>query len=87
VLREIAEYEKQHPVPDKHKIMNYLQGWTEARVMVEGIRRAVEKNGGKIPTPLAKFRRVVRDEVHGLKNFDLAGATGPILDYSNHQGT
>jgi branched-chain amino acid transport system substrate-binding protein len=86
VLREIAEYEKVREVPAKHKIMNYVQGWTEARVMVEGIRRAIEKNGGKIPTPIATFRQMVRDEIHGLKNFDLAGATAQIVDYANHQG-
>lgn len=86
VLREVAEYEKTQPVPDKHKIPIYLQGWTEARVMLEGVRRAIEKNGRKIPASLETFRQMTRDEIHGLKNFDLAGATAPIVDYANHQG-
>ncbi len=86
VLREVAEYAKTQPVPDKHKIPIYLQGWTEARVMLEGVRRAIEKNGKKIPASLETFRQMTRDEIHGLKNFDLAGATAPIVDYANHQG-
>ncbi len=86
VLREIAEYEKTQPVPDKHKIPIYLQGWTEAKVMLEGARRAIEKNGRKIPSSLDTFRQMVRDEIHGLKDFDLGGATAPIVDYRNHQG-
>lgn len=86
VLREVAEYEKTQPVPDKHKIPIYLQGWTEAKVMLEGVRRAIEKNGRKIPASLEAFRQATRDEIHGLKNFDLAGATAPIVDYANHQG-
>lgn len=86
VLREVAEYAKTQPVPDKHKIPIYLQGWTEAKVMLEGVRRAIEKNGRKIPASLEAFRQATRDEIHGLKNFDLAGATAPIVDYANHQG-
>ena len=53
--------------------------------MVEAINNALGKTGNKVPNDIKKFRKMVRDELEGLVNFDCGGGL-PLITYANHQG-
>ena len=64
----------------------YMKGWMEGVVMARAIELAIEKNGGKVPQDLQAFRKSIRDQLEGLKDFDVGGIV-PSVSYANHQGT
>ena len=82
-MKDILEYADTHAVEKKDQ--NYVRGWTEGAIFVESIKRVLEKTDGKLPAT-SDFRKMIRDELEALENFDVGGAIPPIT-YADHQGT
>jgi branched-chain amino acid transport system substrate-binding protein len=64
----------------------YMKGWLQGFSMATAIERAIQKSGGNVPSDLKAFRKLIRDEMEGIKNLDDGGITPP-LDYADHQGS
>lgn len=78
-MRKLIETAKKFGVSkDRYYDPWYMQGWTDAMVFVEGLKRA-----GKEPTT-----EKVKNAIENMKTFDTGGLTAP-LSYSvdNHTGT
>ena len=76
---------------NKHRRRNvdkwYLMGWMRGKCMAEAINRSLQKTNNKVPDDLFLFRKMIRDELEGLKDFDLgAGPTFPRINYADHKG-
>jgi len=83
LMKEILEYAATHKIEKKDQ--NYVRGWTEGKLIVESIKRVIEKSNGKLPKT-AQFRKMIRDEMEALENFDVGGSVPPVT-YADHQGT
>ncbi len=64
----------------------YMKGWLQGLSMAAAIERAIKKSGGTVPSDIKAFRKLVRDEMEGIKGLDDGGITPP-LDYADHQGS
>lgn len=64
----------------------YMKGWMKGKVMAAAIEAAIKKNGGKVPADIKAFRKSVRDELEGLKGYDVGGIAPPVT-FADHQGS
>ena len=64
----------------------YMKGWLQGTAMAAAIGNAIGKSGGKVPSDLKAFRKLVRDEMEALRGVDTGGITPP-LNYADHQGS
>lgn len=83
-MKEIEAYGAKNEIEKKD--IYFVKGWLKGKVIEAGIGAAIRKNGGQVPADIAAFRKSVRDEIEGLKDFDTGGITPP-LDFANHQGS
>lgn len=67
-IREILAYNRVKGVKTEGYILRYIQGWTTARVMLEGVRRAGDDLSGA----------GVRKGLESIRGFDTGGITAPI---------
>ncbi|MDY6880906.1 MAG: ABC transporter substrate-binding protein [Desulfatiglans sp.] len=81
---EISEFLGKHR-RKKAGTWYYVRGWLKGVTVVEAINNALGKTGNKVPNDIKKFRKMVRDELEGLVNFDCGGGL-PLITYANHQG-
>ena len=55
--------------------------------MAEAVKRALEKANNKIPNDIFAFRKMIRDELEGLKDFDIGASPDfPRINYADHKG-
>ena len=82
-MDEVKEYldSKGKKVEDINQ--KFIQGWTAAKIMVEGVKIAAEKN------PEGDITGVqIREGLETLNNFDLGGLAAPLtFTADNHAGT
>ena len=83
-MQEITAYGKSNEVEKKD--IYFLKGWLKGKVIAESIAKAIQKNGNQVPGDISAFRKLVRDEMEGLKDFDTGGITPPFT-YADHQGS
>lgn len=77
-IREISAYNKSKNIHIEGYIHRYVQGWTTAKVMAEGIRLA----GNNISGP------GIRQGLESIRNYGTGGITAPITFTSKtHKGT
>lgn len=83
IMKEIEEFEKTHTIRTKDEY--YIRGWIEGKIVVEAIRRAIEKDK-KIVSNISKLRAEIRDQIENLDKFEIIGGQFPPLRYSDHKG-
>lgn len=83
-MKQIEEFGAKHTI--ERKDIFYMKGWMEGIAISAAIENAIRKNGGKVPTDIAQFRKSVRDQTEALTHLDDGGITPP-LDFANHQGS
>lgn len=85
VAKELKEFFADHKPYTRN--WTYIRGWLIGTIRAEAIRRALEKTGNVIPDDIKKFRTMIRDELEGIKGFDLGVGYGfEPVDYSDHMG-
>lgn len=67
-IREIVSYNRAKGIGTEGYILRYLQGWTTAKVMLEGVRRAGSDLSGT----------GIRRGLESIREFDTGGITAPI---------
>lgn len=82
MMKQIEEFAQKHNIEKKDQY--YIKGWTEGVLIGEAIERALKKANGKMPE-IQEFRKIVRDEMEGISNFDVGGAVSPV-SYGDHKG-
>jgi len=80
---EIEEFSSTHELYTHN--WEYVSGWVESRVIVEAIKRALDKNNNVVPEDINQFRQMVRDEWEAIKGWDIGIGVG-LIDYSDHKG-
>jgi branched-chain amino acid transport system substrate-binding protein len=83
-MKEITAFGEKNKIEKRD--MYYMKGWLKGHATAAAITAAIAKNGGQVPADLAAFRQSVRDQLEGLKGFDVGGIAPP-LDYADHQGS
>jgi branched-chain amino acid transport system substrate-binding protein len=83
-MKEIEAYAKNNEIEKKD--IYFVKGWLKGKVIAAAIEKALQKNNGQVPTDIKVFRKSVRDEMEGLKDFDTGGITPPF-NYADHQGS
>ncbi|MBN1276738.1 MAG: ABC transporter substrate-binding protein [Deltaproteobacteria bacterium] len=77
-IREISEYNAGKGIGIEGSSHRYIQGWTTARVMAEGIRRAGDDLSGP----------GIKKGLENIKEFSTGGITAPIsFSSTDHRGT
>ena len=80
-LKEIKEYVDAKGGNWDEKTQKYVQGWVTAKIMAEGIRRAI-KAGGTLDG------EAIKKGLETLKDFDTGGITAPVtFTAQSHRGT
>ncbi|HDH86711.1 MAG TPA: hypothetical protein ENF36_01530 [Desulfobacteraceae bacterium] len=65
----------------------YGRGWLAGKCMAEGVKQALNKANNKVPNDIFAFRKTIRDELEGLRDFDIgAGPDFPRINYADHKG-
>ena len=83
-MKEIEAYGAKNEIEKKD--IYFIKGWLKGKVIEAAVSAAIRKNGGQVPSNITAFRKSVRDEIEGLKDFDTGGITPP-LNYADHQGS
>ena len=83
-MKEIQAYGAKNEIEKKD--IYFIKGWLKGKVIEAAIGASIKKNGGKVPSDIAAFRKSVRDEIEALKDFDTGGITPP-LNFADHQGS
>jgi len=83
-MKEINAFAQKNQVQKKDVF--YMKGWLKGHAIAGAIENAIKKNGGSVPADIKAFRNNVKEEMEGLKDFNVGGITPP-LNYADHQGT
>jgi len=85
VGKELAEFLAKHR---RRNVDNfYIHGWLMAKCNEAAIKRALDKNNNKIPDDIFLFRKMIRDSLEQLKDFDIGIGPGfPKINYADHKG-
>ena len=81
-MDSIKEYQKSHKIQTEDQY--FVKGWVSGMLIEEGVKKALEKNNGKVPDT-AKFRDMVREEMEKISAYDVGGAVLPV-NYADHKG-
>jgi len=84
VGKEIDEFDAKHKIYTRR--WEYVKGWCESKIQVEGVKRVLDKNNNIVPKDILVFRKMVRDEIEGLKDWDLGIGHPTPVDFSDHKG-
>lgn len=82
-MRDINAYGEKNEIEKRD--VYYMKGWYEGMVMAHALAKALEKNGGVVPTDVPTFRKSVRDALAGIQHLDVGGIV-PEANYEDHQG-